>query len=174
MRAAAVYTEARDNRERLDQAALSARQRNCCELMPRDRQPDTINPVPRSFVMKIFRLSMIAVAAGVLMSAPAFAQGSMSAGTMTDQKQHTDGGDSPDNPRATDAAAAAWHKQHTDAGESPANPRVTDKMAAAWQRQHTDGGDSPDNPRALQKSEAQSYASGDTAVTDLAVTAKKQ
>jgi hypothetical protein len=144
--------------------------------MPNNRHPYTFNPVPRSFVMETFRFSMIATVAGLLMSAPAFAQtssGAMPAGTTMEQKQHTDGGDSPDNPRASDAAAAAWHKQHTDAGESPANPRVTDKMAASWQKQHTDGGDSPDNPRALQKSEAQSYASGETPVTDLTATAKK-
>jgi hypothetical protein len=95
--------------------------------------------------------------AGLLASVPAFAQvptGSGASGVTTVAKQHTDGGDSPDNPRATDAAAAAWHKQHTDGGDSPDNPRATDAAAAAWHKQHTDGGDSPDNPRATDAAAA--------------------
>jgi hypothetical protein len=57
--------------------------------------------------VKSYNRAVILTAATLSMVAPAFAQS-----TATAQKQHTDGGDSPDNPRATDQAAAAWHKQH--------------------------------------------------------------
>jgi hypothetical protein len=80
-----------------------------------------------------------ALIAGLLMAAPAFAQPSpqtKSPSQPTMQKQPTDGGDSPSNPRATDAAAAEWHKQHIDGGDSPANPRATDAAAAQWRKQH--------------------------------------
>jgi hypothetical protein len=63
-------------------------------------------------IVKSFDLSTALVVVGVLMATPAFAQTTPS-GTTTAQKQHTDGGDSPSNPRATDASSA-WHKQHTD------------------------------------------------------------
>lgn len=99
--------------------------------------------------MRPLRLSVIAMAAGLLMSAPAFAQtspGADSPNATADQKQHTDGGNSPANPRATDAAAAAWHKQHTDGGDSAA-----------------------DLPP-FQKSTVQSYAHGDAPAANGAVT----
>jgi hypothetical protein len=83
--------------------------------------------------MTTTRLSIIGIVAGLLASAPAFAQaptGSGAPGVTTVQKQRTDGGDSPANPKATDATAAAWHKQHTDGGDSPANPRAFQKSIA--------------------------------------------
>jgi hypothetical protein len=78
--------------------------------------------------VKIFTFSNTLVVVGLVMAAPAVAQTTPS-GATTAQKQRTDGGDSPANPRATDAAAAAWHKQHIGglpAGTSP--PRY----GAAW------------------------------------------
>jgi hypothetical protein len=59
--------------------------------------------------MKTTRLSIIGIVAGLLASAPAFAQvptGSGTRGVTTVQKQHTDGGDSPDNPRAFQKSTA--------------------------------------------------------------------
>lgn len=53
--------------------------------------------------MKTTRLSIIGMVAGLLASVPAFAQfptGSGASGVTTVAKQHTDGGDSPDNPHA--------------------------------------------------------------------------
>lgn len=53
--------------------------------------------------MTTTRLSIIGIVAGLLASAPAFAQaptGSGAPGVTTVQKQRTDGGDSPANPRA--------------------------------------------------------------------------
>jgi hypothetical protein len=91
--------------------------------------------------MKRFTLSTTLVAAGLLMAVPAFAQTTM--GGTAAQKQHTDGGDSPSDPRATDAASAAWHKQHIDGGDSPSDPRATDASAAAWRKQHIDATVSP-------------------------------
>jgi hypothetical protein len=107
--------------------------------------------------VKSFNLSTTLVAVGLLMAAPALAQTTPS-GTTTAQKQHTDGGDSPDNPRATDASAAAWHKQHIDGGDAPDNPRATDASAAAWHKQHIDALESPNNPQSLHKQQAQSLA----------------
>ena len=78
--------------------------------------------------MTPFRLPLVALATGLLAAAPAFVAapafadpGSTAASTAAGdaQKQHTDGGDSPNNPRATDESAAAWHKQHTAADYAP-------------------------------------------------------
>jgi hypothetical protein len=90
----------------------------------------------RSNKTEMVKLS-VALMAGLLIAAPAFAQTTpQTPSQQTIQKQPTDGGDSPSNPRATDAAAAEWHKQHIDGGDSPANPRATDASAAEWRRQH--------------------------------------
>jgi hypothetical protein len=69
--------------------------------------------------MKLSSLSSAVLAVGFLFWPPAFAQTTPS-GVPQTQKQPTDGGDSPANPRANDASAAAWHKQHT-AGVASAN-----------------------------------------------------
>ena len=102
-----------------------------------------------------FNFSYMLVAAGMLMAVPAVAQTTPS-GTATAQRQHIDGGDSPDNPRATDATAAAWRKQHIDGGDSPDNPRATDATAAAWRKQHIDGSGSLDNTLVHQNRSARS------------------
>src|ERR1700733_14468775 len=111
----------------------------------------------RRLKMKFAPISAALFSGGMLVCASAFAQTSptpASPSTGTVMKQPTDGGDSPSNPRATDAAAAAWHKQHIDGGDSPSNPNATDASAAAWHKQHIDGGDSPSNPRATDASAA--------------------
>ena len=61
--------------------------------------------------MKTYSRAVILTTVNLFMVVPAFAQATAGSAA-TAQKQHTDGGDSPDNPRATDQAAAAWHKQH--------------------------------------------------------------
>src|ERR1700733_8724579 len=106
----------------------------------------------RRLKMKFAPISAALISGGMLMCASAFAQTSTapaSPSTGTVMKQPTDGGDSPSNPRATDAAAAAWHKQHIDGGDSPSNPRATDASAAAWHKQHIDAYETPNNPQAL-------------------------
>jgi hypothetical protein len=79
-----------------------------------------------------------AFAAALLVGPSAFAQPAPVSPPQdhSTQKQRIDGGDSPDNPRATDAAAAAWHKQHVDGGDSPDNPRANDASATAWHKVH--------------------------------------
>ena len=86
--------------------------------------------------MKSFNLSTTLVTVGLLMTAPAFAQTTPS-GTTTAQKQHTDGGDSPDNPRATDAASAAWHKQHIGGLPAGTTPPQYGADRANTQKQST-------------------------------------
>jgi hypothetical protein len=107
--------------------------------------------------VKSIKLSDTLMVAGLLLAAPAVAQTTPNS-TPTAQKQRTDGGGMADNPRATDATAAAWRKQHIDGGGSPDNPRATDATAAAWRKQHIDGGDSPDNTASAQKQSAQSLS----------------
>src|ERR1700744_3790282 len=103
--------------------------------------------------MRLGSLSAVLLSGSLITCLPALAQqtsptqASPNATTVT--KQPTDGGDSPANPRATDAAAAAWRKQHIDGGDSPANPGATDASAAAWRKQHIEAFDGPNNPQSL-------------------------
>jgi hypothetical protein len=76
-------------------------------------------PLIQEIVMTSFRPSLLALAVGLLATAPVFAATAVAAAAADAQKQHTDGGDSPDNPRATDESAAAWHKQHTALEHAP-------------------------------------------------------
>jgi hypothetical protein len=96
--------------------------------------------------MKLSLFATATIAGGLLACAPAFAQTSPTSANKTSvQKQHTDGGDSPSNPRAFDNSTTA-------------------------QKQHTDGGDSPSNPQSLQKQPAQSYAHSAGPASDSPVT----
>jgi hypothetical protein len=96
--------------------------------------------------MKFSSFPVVALAGGLLAFAPAFAQTS---------------------PNGVPAKPTTVTKQPTDGGDSPSNPRATDATAAEWRKQHIDGGDSPDNPRALQKQQAQSYSHPDNAAQEV-------
>jgi hypothetical protein len=105
--------------------------------------------------MRLRSLSAVLLSGSMLACLPALAQQTSptpaAPNTTTVTKQPTDGGDSPSNPRATDASAAAWHKQHIDGGDSPSNPRANDATAAAWRKQHIDAFDGPNNPQSPHK-----------------------
>jgi hypothetical protein len=79
--------------------------------------------------VKSIKLSDTLMVAGLLLAAPAVAQTTPNS-TPTAQKQRTDGGGMADNPRATDATAAAWRKQHIDGGDSPDNAASAQKQSA--------------------------------------------
>jgi hypothetical protein len=87
-------------------------------------------------MVKSYNRAVILTAANLLMVVPAFAQ-STAGSPATVQKQHTDGGDSPDNPRATDQAAAAWHKQHIGGLPAGTNPPQYGTDWANAQKQST-------------------------------------
>jgi hypothetical protein len=84
-------------------------------------------PTTQEFVMKILSLSVIAMGAGLLMAAPAFAQ------TTPVQKQQTQDGNSP----TTVGPGSAAYKQKTQDGNSPT--MVGPGSAAYKQKTQADG-----------------------------------
>jgi hypothetical protein len=86
----------------------------------------TVNVAPQEFVMKTLRFAVIAMGAGLLMAAPAFAQ------TTPVQKQPTQDGNSP----TTVGPASKAYKQKTQDGNSPT---IVGPGSAAYKQKTQDG-----------------------------------
>jgi hypothetical protein len=98
-----------DEKSHTDVQLINRRKRLCGVEMHCTRHPPNETTQLQEFLMKALRLSVIAMGAGLLMAAPAFAQ------TTPAQKQQTQDGGSPTQV----GPASAAYKQKTQDGGSP-------------------------------------------------------